>query len=225
MKTVVCFTCAVLCHLILLFSFHLGSSARPLPMSDESSLVEVNLVATAQEPAVEPAAPAEPLSTPEPTPMPTPEPTQTPNQEPASTSTSAIPEPPRTTAKVPSRSTSSSKPAHPKTTVIGTSSNAPAKSGPITITAARPRYRSNPPPEYPMEARRLHQEGIVLLTVEVDSDGHTSSVHIKRSSGIPNLNQAALNAVRRWTFEPAHLIGGLPVASTVDVPLRFSLAK
>ena len=95
MKTVVCFTCAVLCHLILLFSFHLGSSARPLPMSDESSLVEVNLVATAQEPAVEPAAPAEPLSTPEPTPMPTPEPTQTPNQEPASTSTSAIPEPPR----------------------------------------------------------------------------------------------------------------------------------
>jgi len=48
---------------------------------------------------------------------------------------------------------------------------------------------------------------------------------MKHSSGVPTLDQAALNAVRRWTFEPAHLTGGLPVASTVNVPLRFSLAQ
>ena len=83
---------------------------------------------------------------------------------------------------------------------------------------------SNPPPEYPVEARRLHQEGVALLGVEVSAEGRPTSVHIKRSSGVPVLDQAALDAVRRWTFEPAR-IGGLPVASSVDVPLRFSLAR
>ena len=88
-------------------------------------------------------------------------------------------------------------------------------------TAAR--YRSNPRPPYPEEARRLHQEGVVLLSVEVSEEGLPMNVSLKHSSGSNLLDQAAIQAVKRWTFEPARA-GALPVASRVDVPVRFSLS-
>jgi protein TonB len=83
-------------------------------------------------------------------------------------------------------------------------------------------YLSNPKPEYPEKARALHQQGVVLLGVEVGADGRPSEVTITRSSGFPELDQAAVRAVRRWTFEPARA-GGLPVSSRVVVPVHFSL--
>jgi protein TonB len=65
---------------------------------------------------------------------------------------------------------------------------------------------------------------VVIVNVEVDADGRAADVSLSRSSGFPLLDQAALEAVRRWTFEPARE-GGFPVASRVDVPVRFSLAR
>jgi len=90
------------------------------------------------------------------------------------------------------------------------------------LASAVPRYRSNPPPEYPPEARARHQEGVVLLDVEVGADGRTAEVGVKQSSGFPSLDRAAVSAVRRWTFEPART-AGLPVASRVEIPIRFDL--
>jgi protein TonB len=87
---------------------------------------------------------------------------------------------------------------------------------------ARPRYRFNPKPVYPAEARRLKQQGRVLLTVEVNAAGRPTSVTLKSSSGVPALDSAALSAVRRWSFEPARA-AGLPVASRVEVPVQFAL--
>lgn len=74
-----------------------------------------------------------------------------------------------------------------------------------------------------LEARRLKQQGVVLLEVEVNADGRPTDVRVRGSSGFSALDQAALKAVRRWEFEPAR-IGGLPVSSRVEVPVRFSLA-
>jgi len=86
------------------------------------------------------------------------------------------------------------------------------------------RYRSNPRPEYPIEARRLHEQGVVLLSVAVGADGQVTDVTLKRSSGFSSLDEAAMQAVRRWIFEPAR-VGGLTVSSHADVPVRFSLAE
>jgi protein TonB len=86
------------------------------------------------------------------------------------------------------------------------------------------RPRSNPKPPYPPEARRLGQQGRVLLEVQVGADGRAISVSVKRSSGFPALDSAAVQGVQRWTFEPAR-VGGLPVASRADVPVNFSLAQ
>lgn len=87
---------------------------------------------------------------------------------------------------------------------------------------AHPRYAVNPPPNYPPDAKRLKQQGEVLLHVKVGADGSAQAVTLKHSSGFPELDEAALAAVRRWKFEPARA-AGVPVAVDVDVPVRFRI--
>ena len=89
-------------------------------------------------------------------------------------------------------------------------------------TLAKPNYLRNPPPKYPAESRKLREEGVVLLKVAVTAEGRPASVQLQRSSGFARLDQAALNAVRRWEFNPARE-GLTPVACAVEVPVRFGL--
>jgi iron complex outermembrane receptor protein len=65
---------------------------------------------------------------------------------------------------------------------------------------------------------RLHAD--VVLTVTVDVDGHVSKVDVVESGG-PDLDEAAIVAVRQWTFVPAQR-GGAPVASRIKVPFHFA---
>lgn len=89
---------------------------------------------------------------------------------------------------------------------------------------ASPDYFQNPPPEYSEFARQMRQEGIVMLSVDVNKEGYPVSVEIIRSSGFRLLDQAALKAVRYWRFQPGS-IGSVPIESTVTVPIRFRLEK
>jgi protein TonB len=43
-----------------------------------------------------------------------------------------------------------------------------------------------------------------------------------RSSGYSRLDAAAREGVRRWRFKPA-MRDGVPMAASVDVPIRWSL--
>ncbi|HJV51551.1 MAG TPA: energy transducer TonB, partial [Noviherbaspirillum sp.] len=61
-----------------------------------------------------------------------------------------------------------------------------------------------------------------LLLVQVSAKGEADDVQIKQGSGYPRLDEAALNAVRKWRFVPARR-GTEPVASSVVVPLVFRL--
>ena len=70
----------------------------------------------------------------------------------------------------------------------------------------------------------MRQQGVVLVNVEVDADGLASDVNVSRSSGFPQLDEAAVQAVRQWKFEPARA-AGFPVSSHVEVPVRFSLSE
>jgi periplasmic protein TonB len=81
---------------------------------------------------------------------------------------------------------------------------------------------NNPKPLYPLIARRRRLEGEVLLSVKVLRDGLPGEVLVKQSSGYEVLDDAALNAVRRWHFVPARR-GSAPVDSWVEVPIRFRL--
>ena len=87
---------------------------------------------------------------------------------------------------------------------------------------AKPDYIQNPPPPYPELAKQMRQEGIVMLSVNVNKEGEPVDVEIIQSSGFRLLDQAALKAVQHWKFQPGR-IGGLPIDSKVTVPVRFQL--
>jgi protein TonB len=79
-----------------------------------------------------------------------------------------------------------------------------------------------PRPTYPLLARRKGWEGLVLLAVEVNELGCPNTIQVKRSSGYPALDEAAMEAAKRWHFAPARKAGRI-VTATVEVPIRFSL--
>lgn len=79
-------------------------------------------------------------------------------------------------------------------------------------------------PRYPEDARERGAEGRVVLEVAVDATGRARAVRVVRSSGEDDLDAAALKAVRGWRFKPARR-GGLPVAGTATVPIRFRLVE
>lgn len=101
----------------------------------------------------------------------------------------------------------------------------PAMSAPEPILEA-PRfnatYLNNPPPDYPPSARRRGIEGKVLVRAEIQIDGSCSRVELKSGSGSDMLNQAALDAVKKWRFVPAHK-GTQPLTAWVEVPITFKL--
>jgi protein TonB len=92
------------------------------------------------------------------------------------------------------------------------------------VVSARPRYKTNPEPIYPAVARRRRQQGTVLLSVRVDAAGRPGGIEVRLSSGFPVLDEAAVAAVRDWDFEPGRA-DGEPVASQVEVPIRFELDR
>lgn len=57
-------------------------------------------------------------------------------------------------------------------------------------------------PLYPEMSKRLQEEGAVELAVEVGKDGSLRRVRVMKSSGYERLDQAAMAAVRQWTFTP-----------------------
>jgi protein TonB len=83
-------------------------------------------------------------------------------------------------------------------------------------------YLHNPKPAYPPASRRGGEQGQVLLRVTVAADGSAQAVQVIAGSGFSRLDQAALEAVRRWKFVPAKR-GDSPVDGVVRVPINFSL--
>jgi len=73
---------------------------------------------------------------------------------------------------------------------------------------------------YPPSALAEQRHADVVLTVTVDADGHVSNVEVA-SSGGDALDQAAIIAVRQWTFVPAKR-DGRPIASRIRVPFHFA---
>jgi periplasmic protein TonB len=78
-------------------------------------------------------------------------------------------------------------------------------------------------PEYPSAARRRDGQGTVHVRVRVLASGQASEVQVQRSSGVPELDQAAVAAVNASKFRPAQSVAGVPVDSWVIVPYKFIL--
>lgn len=95
---------------------------------------------------------------------------------------------------------------------------------PLQPPRADAAFLDNPAPAYPPLSRRLREQGRVLLDVLIRADGSVGEVRLKRSSGFPRLDQAALEAVRRWRYLPAKR-GGTPIDYWHVQPLDFELER
>jgi protein TonB len=84
-------------------------------------------------------------------------------------------------------------------------------------------YLNNPAPSYPAVSKRSREQGRVMLRVRVDEKGNVEDVEVQASSGFSRLDQAALDAVRRWRFQPARL-GARAVSGFAIVPINFQLS-
>ena len=85
-------------------------------------------------------------------------------------------------------------------------------------------YLNNPPPAYPMAARRMGWQGRVVLNVEVLASGLPGQVRLYRSSGHDVLDNAAIQAVRGWRFTAARQDGQV-VTKWFLVPIPFILKE
>lgn len=84
-----------------------------------------------------------------------------------------------------------------------------------------PRVLYSPDPEYSEEARRAKYQGSVVLWIVVGPDGGVRDVRVVRTLGL-GLDEKAIEAVRKWKFEPAKK-NGQPVAVQVNVEVNFRL--
>lgn len=85
-----------------------------------------------------------------------------------------------------------------------------------------PRIIENPKPVYPLEARQKGYEGKALLRVEVLTNGRVGKVEVEKSSGYEILDQAAIEAMKRWRFIPAKR-GKVPFRSWGNNVITFQL--
>jgi len=75
-------------------------------------------------------------------------------------------------------------------------------------------------PVYPPLARAAHVQGVVLLQTSIDKTGQVADVSVL--SGHPLLNDAAVEAVQQWTYQPV-LLNGQPVDVVTTVTVNFVL--
>lgn len=210
----------ILLHLIILYGLITGLSKTVEKPADEP--VEL-LIIQDKKPEPEKPKPIEKppelpklvqkvLKTPEPKPTEKPmeKPTATPKQTatPTPTATPKTSESPEPTPTPKPETTAKPEPAKPKPAgeTRGVSSG---EAGCKT-------------PEYTREALQNEEQGEVLISVFVGSDGKVKEAKVKKSSGSKSLDKAAAKAYSLCTFKPA-LKNGEPQDSWYDIPYEFVL--
>lgn len=162
-------------------------------------------------PAEKPAEPeAKPLPVVKPTPV---------RQKPVATPKAPTPQIEATASTVASPSAPVVAPPETKPVPPGT-----AAAEPVSQARFDADYLRNPSPPYPPMAKRMGEEGKVVLRVSVNPQGTADSVEIKTSSGSPRLDESAQKTVRNWRFIPAKR-GDIPAQSWVLVPIIFKLEQ
>ena len=93
---------------------------------------------------------------------------------------------------------------------------------PVGSVARPPLLVRHVMPEYPPEARRRGIEGLVRLDAVLDLKGRVEDP-IRVLESVPDLDAAAIAALRAWRFSPARNAQGEAVRVILEVPIRFVL--
>jgi TonB family protein len=83
-----------------------------------------------------------------------------------------------------------------------------------------PRALEVPDPEYPEKAQRRGIQGTIVLAVAINNKGEIDKVKIVQQLD-PDLDQAAVDAVKRWRFAPAEKDGkAVPFQTLLEVSFQ-----
>jgi TonB family protein len=83
-----------------------------------------------------------------------------------------------------------------------------------------PRKIADVPPNYPEAAQEAKVQGVVIVEARIDESGAVTDTRLLRS--VPLLDQAALDAVKQWKYEPT-MLNGVPVPVVMTVTVNFTL--
>jgi protein TonB len=83
-----------------------------------------------------------------------------------------------------------------------------------------PRRVKNVNPAYPEEAKAAGVSGVVIVEIRIGTEGTVVQARVSRS--IPLLDQAALDAIYEWEYEPT-MLNGEPVEVLMTVTVNFTL--
>jgi protein TonB len=86
---------------------------------------------------------------------------------------------------------------------------------------SNPRLIYSVDPEFSDEARRQKYQGVVVLSVIVDSQGNPQRIRVVRPLGM-GLDEKAVDAVKQYKFKPA-MEGGKPVPVEITIEVNFQL--
>jgi len=87
-----------------------------------------------------------------------------------------------------------------------------------------PKLIKSVPPIYPEKARQARVEGTVIVEARTNAQGNVEALRIIRS--IPLLDQAAIDAVKQWKYEPKIIEGkARSIVFTVTVMFRLKKSK
>ncbi len=75
-------------------------------------------------------------------------------------------------------------------------------------------------PVYPEELRLARVQGIVILSALIDTNGKVTGAHVLKP--LAGLEDAAMDAVKQWRFQPATL-DGKPVTVLFNLTIQFRL--
>ena len=75
------------------------------------------------------------------------------------------------------------------------------------------------PPVYPAIAKSAQVQGDVVIEATIDEEGKVADARVVKS--VPMLDQAALDAVRQWEYQPS-LLNGVPTPVVMTVTVKFT---
>ncbi|WP_235425749.1 energy transducer TonB [Cellvibrio mixtus] len=192
-------------HASLLAAMVLAPAA-PKPDIIVQPTIQGVLIAAPQEapPPPEPPPPLPPEPKPEPKPTPKPPPKAPPSERAVK-----APEPP---------------PPQPVEQPIQPAKEAEPTPAPVLPPNADASQLNNPAPAYPNLSRRLGEKGTVVLEILVKANGTVGEVKMKSSSGYKRLDDAAINAIKKWKFIPASQ-AGIAIDYWYEIPFEFGFRQ
>ena len=91
----------------------------------------------------------------------------------------------------------------------------------VNISGVPPRPVYMPEPEFSEPARKAKFQGVVVLTVVIDTRGEVSNMKIDRGLGL-GLDEKAFDGLKKWRFTPATQ-NGEPVNTRTRIEIDFHL--